>query len=93
MSDFFRNPEFATVPPKKRIKLGKAEWVRHEAGCLKFNVDSFALGKPNPAGIGGVLRDHEAKVKIRFSKAIGVADSNLAEVLASREAFLLFASS
>ncbi|XVF61697.1 hypothetical protein PTKIN_Ptkin08bG0151400 [Pterospermum kingtungense] len=46
-----------------------------------------------PAGIEGVLRDHRGKELICFSKNIGMADSNAAEFLAIREAFLLFTSS
>ncbi|XVF67323.1 hypothetical protein PTKIN_Ptkin10aG0111800 [Pterospermum kingtungense] len=52
-----------------------------------------ALGQPGLAGIGGILRDCEAKMKLRFSKSVGVADSRLAEVLAVKEAFILFSSS
>ncbi|XVE65734.1 hypothetical protein DITRI_Ditri08aG0023100 [Diplodiscus trichospermus] len=45
------------------------------------------------SGIGGVLRDHLGKERIRFSKSIGVEDSNEAELMAIREAFILFATS
>ncbi|XVF86739.1 hypothetical protein PTKIN_Ptkin18bG0066500 [Pterospermum kingtungense] len=55
---------------------------------MKFNVDGSTLGKPGPAGIGGVLRDHEGNIKIRLLKSVGSADSNLAELLAIKEAFL-----
>ena len=59
---------------------------------MKFNVDGSSKGKPGPAGIGGVLRDSLAVVKIVFSKTIGVADSNVAELLAVREAMCIFVS-
>ncbi|XVF43014.1 hypothetical protein PTKIN_Ptkin02bG0006400 [Pterospermum kingtungense] len=55
--------------------------------------DGSSQGKPDPAGIGGVLRDHIGKELIRFSKAIGVKDSNMAELLAIREALIVFISS
>ncbi|XVE50527.1 hypothetical protein DITRI_Ditri01bG0169600 [Diplodiscus trichospermus] len=44
-------------------------------------------------GIGGVVRDQDANIKPVFSKLVKVADSNLAKVLAIREAFLIFSSS
>ncbi|XVF54365.1 hypothetical protein PTKIN_Ptkin05aG0175600 [Pterospermum kingtungense] len=68
-------------------------WSCPPQGYLKFNVDGSSLGKPGPAGIGGVLRDHRGKELICFSKNIGMVDSNTAEFLAIREAFLLFTSS
>ncbi|XVE78573.1 hypothetical protein DITRI_Ditri13aG0156700 [Diplodiscus trichospermus] len=65
-------------------------WTKPVEGSLKFNVDGSALGQPGPAGIGGVLRDHKANIKLVFSKSVDVVDSNLAELLAIREAFLIF---
>ena len=53
-------------------------------------MDGFARGKPEPAGIGGVLRDFNAAVKAVFSKSIGVVDSNVAKLLVVREALKLF---
>ena len=58
---------------------------REPPGSLKFNVDGSARGKPGPAGIGGVLKDCMAVTKAVFSRAIGVADSNVAELLAVRD--------
>ncbi|XVE82185.1 hypothetical protein DITRI_Ditri15bG0127000 [Diplodiscus trichospermus] len=54
-------------------------------GTLKFNVDGAAKGKPGPVGIGGILRD--------YMGIFGVEDSNAAELIAIREAFIIFASS
>ena len=59
---------------------------------MKFNVDGSARGKPGAAGIGGVLKDSNAFVKAVFSKSIGVADSNLAELLAVCKALKVFAA-
>ncbi|XVF57055.1 hypothetical protein PTKIN_Ptkin06aG0172600 [Pterospermum kingtungense] len=39
------------------------------------------------------MRDHTGKVLIRFSKAVGVEDSNMLELLAIREALIVFISS
>ncbi|XVF70923.1 hypothetical protein PTKIN_Ptkin11bG0201000 [Pterospermum kingtungense] len=60
---------------------------------VKFNVDGSSRGKLGPAGIGGILIDHMRQVLIRFSKAIGIEDSNAAEYLAIRKALLIFISS
>ena len=57
---------------------------------MKFNVDGSSLGKPGLAGIGGVLKDNLTAVKVVFSKSIGVADSNVAELLAVRKAMHIF---
>ncbi|XP_017974604.1 PREDICTED: 14.7 kDa ribonuclease H-like protein [Theobroma cacao] len=62
-------------------------------GQMKFNVDGAARGCPGPAGIGGILTNHKGDVRVIFSKSIGVADSNLAELLAIKEAFIIFTSS
>ncbi|XVF78926.1 hypothetical protein PTKIN_Ptkin14bG0177500 [Pterospermum kingtungense] len=89
ISEFIQNPELVTVPQRSRARSISSRWVRPQVGCFKFNVDGSARGKTGPAGISGVMRDHEEAVKIRFSKHIGIADSNLAELLAIREAFIL----
>ena len=73
----------------KKVSL----WSTPPLGVLKFNVDGSARGKPGPAGIGGVLRDCSGVVKAVFSKAIGVTDSNVAELLAVREALRIFTDS
>ncbi|XVF66579.1 hypothetical protein PTKIN_Ptkin10aG0048600 [Pterospermum kingtungense] len=71
----------------------RAKWPEASSWSLKFNVDGSSLGKPGPAGVGWILRDHHGNELIRFSKSIGVEDSNVAELLAIREAFILFLSS
>ncbi|XVF43589.1 hypothetical protein PTKIN_Ptkin02bG0051700 [Pterospermum kingtungense] len=60
---------------------------------LKFNVDGSSLSQHGPAGIGGILRDSDANIILCFSKAAGNIDSNLAELMAVKEAFQLFISS
>lgn len=62
-------------------------------GFMKFNVDGAASGCPGEAGIGGILRNSVGETKMMFSKAIGRGDANLAEVLAIRQAFMMFAAS
>lgn len=62
-------------------------------GWLKFNMDSAARCKPDPAGIGGVLQNHERQVLLTFPKSIGVRNLNEADVLTILEALRLYASS
>ncbi|XWS75528.1 hypothetical protein CRYUN_Cryun01aG0097400 [Craigia yunnanensis] len=73
----------------KKVILWESPLLNH----LKFNVDGFTRGKPGSAGIGGLLKDCNTAVKVVFCKAIGVADSNVAELLAVREVVKLFAAS
>ena len=75
--------KFRPPPKPHRKSLG---WQPPTFGVLKWNVDGSSLGKPGPAGVGGVLRDHEGLVKVIFSVPCGIIDSNLAEVIAIRKA-------
>ncbi|XVF82165.1 hypothetical protein PTKIN_Ptkin16aG0023000 [Pterospermum kingtungense] len=59
-------------------------------GAVKFNVDDSLLGKPGPAGVDGVLHDHIGTELIKFSYNIGIADSNEAEVITTKEALFFF---
>ena len=56
-------------------------------------MDGSARGKPNPTGIECVLRDCKAAIKVVFSKAIGVTNSNITELLVVREALRIFITS
>ncbi|KAI9185523.1 hypothetical protein LWI28_008118 [Acer negundo] len=60
---------------------------------LKFNVDGSVKGNPGYAGICGVMRDHSGKVVGSFSKHIGFADANSAEIAAIHQACVLCAGS
>ncbi|XVE56796.1 hypothetical protein DITRI_Ditri04bG0039600 [Diplodiscus trichospermus] len=80
------------APNKTPKRRAISSWTILAAGEVKFNVDGASLGKPGQAGIGGVLRDHQGNVIIRFSRSVGVADSNLLELMAVKEAFILFLS-
>ncbi|XVF85746.1 hypothetical protein PTKIN_Ptkin17bG0142100 [Pterospermum kingtungense] len=82
------------VAPKGKVKQRtRQSWLPPSSGSVKFNVDGSSAGKPGPAGIGGVMHDHTGKELACFSKSIGVEDSNIAELLAIREAFLIFIAS
>ena len=61
-------------------------------GSLKFNVDGFTRGKPEPAGCGGVLKDADGKVLALFSCPLEHCDSNVAELMGIRWAFDIFLS-
>ena len=68
-------------------------WESLPFESMKFNVDGAVRGKPELAGIGGVLRDCNAAVKAVFSMSIRVANSNMAELLTVREALKVFVAS
>ena len=56
-------------------------------------MDGSSIGKLGPDGIGGVFRDNAAVVKMVFSKPVGVTNSNVAKLLAIKEAILIFIAS
>ncbi|XWS48374.1 hypothetical protein CRYUN_Cryun13aG0071000 [Craigia yunnanensis] len=88
-----RFPNLNKRPPLvKAVKKGLL-WNVTPSDSLKFNIDGSSRGKLGPVGIGGVLRDNTAAIKLVFSKAIGVANSNVAELLAVREALSVYTSS
>ena len=62
------------------------QWCPPEDGSLKLNVDGSAKGKPGLVGIGGLLRNSEGVVLAMFSILVGIMDSNVAEVVALKEA-------
>ncbi|XVF39326.1 hypothetical protein PTKIN_Ptkin01aG0025500 [Pterospermum kingtungense] len=82
-----------SIPSSEKALRDPSSWDPPPLGYFKFNVDGATLGQPGPTGVGGVLRDHDESVKMCFSKSIGVPDSNLAEIMAIREALLLFVQS
>ncbi|EOY15546.1 Uncharacterized protein TCM_034566 [Theobroma cacao] len=88
--DVYRQPTIQCQLPKKGQERKGIQWDKPRYGQMKFNVDGAARGCPGPAGIGGILRDHRGEVKIIFSKLIGETDSKFAEMMAIKEAFLIF---
>ncbi|KAK3204962.1 hypothetical protein Dsin_019008 [Dipteronia sinensis] len=70
---------------KRRRKSGVQEWILPISEGLKFNVDGSSRGNPDPARIGGVLRDSRGKVLCLFSLFLGFYDSNLMELLAIKK--------
>ena len=65
-------------------------WLHPPSDQLKFNVDGVAKGKPEPIGIGGVLRNDAGEVLFMFFKNVGIKESNEAGVLAILEALMIF---
>ena len=75
------------------------EWCPPSQGNLKFNVDGPVFEIPNntglvsgnlkAVGIGGVLRNSERVALALFSKSVGMQESNVAELLAIREALFM----
>lgn len=47
---------------------------------LNLNVNREAKGKPNSAGIGGVLREEKENILVGFSGQVGEMDSNEADI-------------
>ncbi|XVF39216.1 hypothetical protein PTKIN_Ptkin01aG0017700 [Pterospermum kingtungense] len=93
MVEIFTCPISITMPKRKTRDWPRVSWVCPPAGHVKFNVDGASIGKPGSAGIGGVLCNHAGEELARFSKSVGIVDSNIAELLAIREAFLVFIDS
>ncbi|EOY03714.1 Uncharacterized protein TCM_018827 [Theobroma cacao] len=91
--DTYRNPTLGVVIRKLRKGRTVDELRKSNLEEMKFNVDGVAQGCPGDAGIGGVMHDDKGQIKVLFSKSIGIGDSNLAEVKAIREAFLIFSAS
>lgn len=65
-------------------------WVPPSYGALKFNVDHVERGKPELAGIEGLLSNSNGGVLMMFSKYVGVKDSYEAKVLAILEVLRMF---
>ncbi|KAK8977405.1 hypothetical protein V6N11_034450 [Hibiscus sabdariffa] len=68
------------------------EWIAPPVGSVKFNTNRAVRGSFGKASIGGILSDNSGKVLLKFSKSIGVADSTSAELLAIKEALVVFMS-
>ena len=91
--NIIRFPNFVKQPMRLKVVKKGLVWEPPSIDSLKFNVDRFSKGKPGSANIGGVLKDSKATTKLVFSKAIGLANSNVAKLLAVRETLSLFAGS
>lgn len=75
-----------SMPRKRKPQV---KWSPPPSGTQKFNVDGAPRGKPKPAGIRGVLRDHSASTSIVFSESVGIKDSNETKLFSIRRALSL----
>ncbi|EOY07078.1 Uncharacterized protein TCM_021598 [Theobroma cacao] len=91
--DTYRNPSLGAAITQLKQGRKANGWATPAPREMKFNVDEATKGSPGESGIGGVMRDEHGHIKIMFSKSIGVGDANLAEIIAIREAFILFIAS
>ena len=81
MSDLYHNWQACMGCGAPKVKKS-IFWIPPPIGKLKFNVNGAEIGKPRPAGIGGVLRNDKGEVLLMLSKSVGIRYSNEAEVLA-----------
>ncbi|EOY31582.1 Uncharacterized protein TCM_038524 [Theobroma cacao] len=82
------------INPIQDKKAKKVEvWKKPQNGYLKFNTYGSSRGCLGESGIGGILRNERGTTLALFSKLIGILDSTRAELLAMREAALVFATS
>ncbi|KAJ9173432.1 hypothetical protein P3X46_016567 [Hevea brasiliensis] len=59
-----------------------ALWSAPLGSSLEWNVDGSSRGKPGESGMGGVVRNVDGSFLCVFSCALGVMESNRAELLA-----------
>ncbi|EOY32706.1 Uncharacterized protein TCM_040733 [Theobroma cacao] len=66
---------------------------RPRAGCRKFNTDGSLRSCHRDSGISGVLQNKTGDILVMSSKTISVTDSTTAELLAVKEATIIYAVS
>ncbi|XP_011623911.1 uncharacterized protein LOC105420750 [Amborella trichopoda] len=62
----------------KEIKIGI--WKVHEEGLIKLNFDGSFSGNLRPAGIRGLIRDHDGRIVLTFYGLARVITSNETEL-------------
>ncbi|KAL4379672.1 hypothetical protein GQ457_02G030790 [Hibiscus cannabinus] len=92
ITDFISNPAAWSLSLGSKQVVNSLVWVPPLPGNLKFNADGAVQGSLGQAVIGGVLRDHDGKVIVKFSKSISHSDPATAELLAIKEALLIFSN-
>ncbi|KAG2685816.1 hypothetical protein I3760_10G143300 [Carya illinoinensis] len=72
------------VPIKQIINrnIRVVKWLKPKSGWVKLNVDGSCRGNLGTCGGGGVIRDHQGKVKAAFSKIFGFGTNNVADLRA-----------
>ncbi|EOX94803.1 Uncharacterized protein TCM_004414 [Theobroma cacao] len=82
-----------TTPARCKQTSNTISWSKPLVGSLSFNIDGASRGCSGDSEIGGILRNEHGDVLILFSKSIGVCDSNKTELMAVREAALIYPAS
>ncbi|KAK8480387.1 hypothetical protein V6N12_031450 [Hibiscus sabdariffa] len=93
VTDLVSNPKIWCSLEVEEITVNRKEWGPPSVGSVEFNTDGAVKGCYGPAGIGGVLRDHNSRILMIFSKHIRMSDPVSAEILAIKEALVLFTKS
>ncbi|GMI83491.1 hypothetical protein HRI_002018400 [Hibiscus trionum] len=89
VADPSRLKEVQTSP----TTMQQTRWTAPGRGSLKFNTDAAVQGSYGMAGVGGVLRDENAKILMYFSKGVGVCDVMTAVLVAINKALTIFVDS
>ncbi|KAK9034289.1 hypothetical protein V6N11_050460 [Hibiscus sabdariffa] len=71
----------------------KDAWLKPPTGSLKFNIDGAVVEGFGKADIRRILRNEYNESLLTFSKYIGFTDATSAELLAFKEACVLFGES
>lgn len=74
------------------MKKKLVEWSPPSVGPLSLMWMELLGAKSGPTGIEGVLRDHAGSISVVFSEAVGIMESNEAELLSIQRALALCAS-
>ncbi|GMJ01682.1 hypothetical protein HRI_003837400 [Hibiscus trionum] len=93
ISDIVADPSRLSEVQISGTIMQQSQWTAPGRGTLKFNTDAAVKGSYGMAGVGGVLRDENAKILMYFSKGVGVCDVLSAELFAINEALNLFVAS
>ncbi|KAL4317760.1 hypothetical protein GQ457_18G002470 [Hibiscus cannabinus] len=93
VNDLIGNPINFRHFKQRRPWMTNSVWNPLDSGELKFNTDGAVSRSFGEAGIGGCLRNNNARCLMTFSKSVGITDATSAEILAIKEACSLFVMS
>ncbi|KAL4318179.1 hypothetical protein GQ457_18G008490 [Hibiscus cannabinus] len=74
VNDLIGNPINFRHFKQRRLWVTKSDWNPPDSGELKFNTDGAVSGSFGEAGIGGCLRNNNARCLKTFSKSVGLTD-------------------
>ncbi|GKV02762.1 hypothetical protein SLEP1_g15157 [Rubroshorea leprosula] len=86
--------EFCAIYPlpkslPKQVEPRLVGWDKPHVGSFKLNTDGSALGNPEPASAGGIIRDHNGTWVCGFSRKIGTTSALAAELWGVRDGILM----